>query len=80
MLTEHENGGNYVGRENEGEVQGAGYQRAFGNAGGSGTFSDINARRTEVNDVKAQYADIGRARKQSAVRRPEGLTGGEVSE
>jgi hypothetical protein len=49
-------GGGFVGRQNEGEIPGAGYQRALGDTGRGGRFSDIDRVRRSVRKIKSGYA------------------------
>ncbi len=55
-IKEFDNGGGYVGREEEGQIRGDGYQGKLRDAGGSGLFGDIDTSRERVRGIKEKYA------------------------
>lgn len=54
------NGGNYIGAETDGGVQGDGYRSILDNGGGTGFFGDYDLLRSEVRDIKERYAKENR--------------------
>ena len=50
------NGGNYIGAETDGGVQGDGYRSILDNGGGTGFFGDYDLLRSEIRDIKERYA------------------------
>jgi len=52
-------GGDYVGREEEGQIRGKGCQGKLRDAGESGLFGDIDTFRELVTDIKDSYAGRG---------------------
>ena len=54
-IKELNNGGDFVGRETEGQAKGDGYRSKIRDAGGSGVFGDINLHRSKIRAIKRQF-------------------------